>query len=318
MVHHSKWANERLNQAGFVWANDMPADRDKPVNLPVHEQRINRAKARALAKQPATTSSSTQPSQSTATPSNNVVMTTRSQRGAPEMTYYSDRPPQRVFRRPQIKQIPVPSLPGQEDIPSSDDNFFSRRPTRVSNAVPTQPASAGPAPVESVTLDTATSGDLTSARVEDTNKALHFSQPSTTTTHAHPFGPPYEPQNDLYSAPPAVADEDTYILPSVNANPFDFSNANWNNMMFSPGVGELGGPLGTYSSHIGTQDPTILFNAASTYYPSSIPDSSFFHLAGLPTGPSNIGNFVVTLEGSRSVQSPKRLTIGLLERSRAR
>ncbi|KAF8594505.1 hypothetical protein BDV93DRAFT_565363 [Ceratobasidium sp. AG-I] len=235
----------------------MPVDRVKPVNLPVHEQRANRAKVKALSKQVAATTASTQPSQSTAAPPANTVMTT-------------------CFS----------STSSQTD--SGTLITRSRGPTRAPGvAIPTEPTPTEPAPIEQMASNIATPQGPTSTRVDNANEGSRFVEPGTT-TGGHPFGQPYDPQNGLQSSLPAVADEDAYILLSSDSNPFDFSNANWDNMMLNSGIGALGVPMGTYSSSVGAQDPIVLFNNASTYSMSSVPNSSFFPPAGLPASHSSV------------------------------
>ncbi|KAF8606684.1 hypothetical protein BDV93DRAFT_553845 [Ceratobasidium sp. AG-I] len=260
----------------------MPVDCNKPVNLPIHEQRANRAKAKALAKTPATVSTPTANSQSAApqamaTSSSHPGMTTRSKCGAVEMTYYLERLPQRVFCWPQVKQIPVPSLPGQEDIPGSDDKFFSWRPTHVSKAP--EPRTIQSGPVEPAPSGMAASEGCASAFAGDTNEDDHF---ATTNPNTDPFGPSCKPQNEQHSALPATALEVAHILPLVNANPFDFSNNNWNHLMFGTGAGKLGGLLGAYPHQINTQGNASSFNNTNTSYPISVPNSNPFHSVRLP------------------------------------
>jgi hypothetical protein len=78
-------------------------EHNESVPLPPREARVNRARAQGKG----------DPGPPKAQPAGTLA-STRSHRNIPEVAYYKDKAPVRVDRQKQLKQVPIPRLPGQD------------------------------------------------------------------------------------------------------------------------------------------------------------------------------------------------------------
>ncbi|KAF8593442.1 hypothetical protein BDV93DRAFT_566545 [Ceratobasidium sp. AG-I] len=224
---------------------------DQTVEVPEREMVINRANAKQVAN-----------GQPIVLPP--TLASTRVRRKGTDKAYSATSPPRTVVRRVPVKPIPVPRLPGQEDIPSSPISAFRSQ--------------GAPGPSHNYTPIGSTELESDNAGGESTN--------TDEMEASHPFGgsnDTFEPHRQ--ALPPL---EDSHILPpsTLQSNSENFNGWNSFGSMDLQNRGEFGSWMNNYDPQSSFAAPQSLF--AAPYSASVTPQ---FNLAApLPDFASSHSN----------------------------